>query len=95
MNFSTALKAIQAGEFVTNDDWNGKDMFIFLVPGSVFDVNRPPLLGIFKEGTRITYRPHIDMRYADGSIGPWTPSQLDMDSKAWSIVDKLFIQGEQ
>jgi len=37
-------------------------MFVFLVPGSVFKVNRAPLLGIYPEGTEINYHAHVDMK---------------------------------
>jgi hypothetical protein len=67
--------------------WNGKRMFLFLVPGSTFKVNRPPLLGIYPEGTEINYHAHIDMRTADGKIVPWLASQTDLLADDWSIVD--------
>jgi hypothetical protein len=61
-------------------------MFIFLVNGSHFTVNRPPLLGIYPEGTEIDYRGHIDMRTADGSIVPWVASQTDLLADDWALV---------
>lgn len=64
-------------EGFTRLGWNNPEKFIFFVPGSTFIVNRPPLLGIFPEGTPITYRSHIDMCYPDGTIGPWLPLPAD------------------
>jgi len=86
MDFGLALDHIKAGRRVRRIGWNGKGMFLFLVPGSVFKVNRPPLLGIYPEGTEVTYLPHIDMRTADGSIVPWLASQADLLSNDWLIV---------
>lgn len=86
MNFGQALEAIKEGKLVAREGWNGKGMFIFLVPGSAFNVNRAPLLGIFPEGTEINYRPHIDMRDAEGKIVPWLASQTDMLSSDWDVV---------
>lgn len=83
MNFSEALDHIKQGKKVARDGWNGKDMFVFLVPGSVFKVNRPPLLGIYPEGTEITYRAHIDLRTADGQIVPWIATQSDLLADDW------------
>lgn len=85
-NFSRALEEIKAGHKVARAGWNGKNMFLFLVPGSTFKVNRPPLLGIYEEGTEINYCPHIDMRTADGKIVPWLCSQTDMLANDWEIV---------
>lgn len=87
MNFSSALIAIKAGHRVAREGWNGKGMFVFLVPGSTFKVNRPPLLGIYPEGTEINYHAHIDMKTADGMVVPWLASQTDILAEDWELVD--------
>lgn len=87
MNFSKALELIKAGKRVYREGWNGKEMFIFLVPGSSFIVNRPPLLGIYPEGTKINYHAHIDMRTASGEIVPWLASQSDLLAEDWKVAE--------
>ena len=86
MNFSEALDNIKEGKRLARGGWNGKKMFIFLVPGSNFTVNREPLLSILGEGTEATYRPHIDMKDAEGKIVPWLASQTDIMADDWEIV---------
>lgn len=86
MNFGQALEAIKEGKLVAREGWNGKGMFVFLVKGSTFTVNRAPLLGIFPEGTEINYRPHIDLRDAEGKIVPWVVSQSDVMAEDWVVV---------
>ena len=86
MDFGQALEMLTAKKRVARAGWNGKDMFIFLVPGSTFEVNRPPLLGIYAEGTVIDYLPHIDMRTAQGYIVPWLASQSDLLARDWVLV---------
>ena len=86
MTFGEALADLKAGLKVARRNWNGKGMFVFLVPGSTFLVNRPPLLGIYPEGTEIKYHAHIDMRTADGMIVPWLASQTDLLSDDWENV---------
>lgn len=85
-DFSWALIQLKAGKKVARHGWNGKGMFVFLVPGSTFLVNRPPLLGIYPEGTVIDYRSHVDMKTADGQVVPWVASQSDLLSDDWEIV---------
>jgi len=96
LTFGAALTALKEGCRVAREGWNGKGMFIFMVPGSEFKVNRPPLLGIYPEGTPITYRPHIDMKAADGSVAVWNPSQVDMFADDWTLVleDEKQCQGK-
>ena len=80
-----AIQYLKNGFKVARKGWNGKNMFLFLVPGSTFKVNRAPLLGIYEEGTEINYQPHVDMKTADGTIVPWICSQSDM------LVEDYFI----
>ena len=82
-DFSTALRFIKSGKRMARAGWNGKDMFVFLVPGSVFQVNRAPLLGIYPEGTTINYHAHIDMKTAQGYVVPWLASQADLLADDW------------
>jgi hypothetical protein len=83
-DFSEALRLLKQGIRVARKGWNGKNMFIFLVPGSRFNVSRPPLLGIYPEGTEINYHAHVDMRTADGTIVPWLASQTDLLAEDWT-----------
>lgn len=87
MNIGQAIEAMQNGKKVQREGWNGKGMFLFLVPGSQFTVSRHPLLGIYPEGTIIDYCPHVDMRTADGKIVPWLCSQTDLLATDWQIVE--------
>jgi len=87
MNFSDALGMIKSGHRMFRTGWNGRSMFVFLVPGSVFKVNREPLLSMLGEGTEVQYRPHIDLKAADGSIGVWQPSMSDVLAEDWERAD--------
>lgn len=86
MTFSTALEKLKAGHRVARSGWNGKGMYVFLVPGSVFKVNREPLLSMLGEGTEVTYHAHIDMKTAQGYVVPWLASQPDMLADDWMVV---------
>lgn len=87
MSFGLAIEALKKGHKVSRTGWNGKGMFLFLVQGSKFKVNRPPLLGIYPEGTEIQYHAHIDMKTADNQVVPWLASQTDMLADDWQIIN--------
>ena len=87
LTFGEALENIKLGYKLARTGWNGKSMFVFLVKGSLFEVNREPLLGIYPLGTVINYLPHIDMKTADGSVVPWLASQTDILADDWQIVE--------
>lgn len=86
-SFGEALVRLKAGGRVTRYNWNGKGMFLFLVNGSTFVVNRAPLLGIYPAGTSVDYRSHIDMKTAQGDIVPWVASQTDLLADDWETVE--------
>jgi len=86
-DFGWALMQLRRGMKVQREGWNGKGMFLFLVPGSRFQVNRAPLLGIYPEGTEIVYQPHIDMKTAQDTVVPWLASQSDVLAEDWEIVE--------
>jgi len=86
MNFGEALAALKEGRRVSRSGWNGKGMFLFLVAGSNFTVNREPLLSIMGAGAIVTYRPHIDMKDAEGKVVPWLASQTDILAEDWGEV---------
>lgn len=87
LSFGMALEAMRVGKKVARAGWNGVGMFVFIVPGSHFKVNRPPLLGIYPEGTDIDYGSHVDIKAANGEIRPWVCSQSDMLCDDWYIVE--------
>ncbi len=86
LSFSEALELLKAGLCVARSGWNGKGMYLYLVAGSQFMVNRPPLNQLLKEGTVVNYRAHIDMKTADGSFVPWLASQSDLLEDDWVEV---------
>ena len=87
LNFGQAIEALKQGKRVARQGWNGKGMFAYYVDGSEFMVNRPPLNKIFEENTKVSYRPHIDLKAADGTCGVWNPNMMDILAEDWLILD--------
>jgi len=86
LTFGLAIEALKLGKKVSRKGWNGLGMFLYLVPGSTFKVDRQPLLSIYEQGTEINYRPHLDLKTADGSIATWSPSGSDSLAEDWQII---------
>jgi len=83
-----AVKQLLAGATVARRGWNGRGMFLFLVPGSTFAVSEGrPMAAHYEVGTQINYQPHVDMQTADGSVVPWLCSQTDLLAVDWEIVN--------
>lgn len=85
-----AVKELQNGNKVCRSGWNATTQFLYFVPGNQFEINRPPLLGIYVAGTVINYLPHIDIRTADGYCVPWLCTQTDLLAIDWQIYQTKF-----
>ncbi|MFR9767071.1 DUF2829 domain-containing protein [Nocardia sp. SC052] len=86
MDFGQALAVLRDGGRVARAGWNGKGMWLVLVPGSTFTVEADRTLGQAAPdlvGQTVNYRPHIDMKTVDGEIVPWVASQTDLLADDW------------
>jgi hypothetical protein len=88
-NFGWALTQLKDGRRVARSGWNGKGMFLILVPGSRFEVTADRPFGKAAPelvGQHVDYRPHIDMFTVDGAFVPWLASQSDLLADDWQLV---------
>jgi hypothetical protein len=89
-NFGQAIEELKAGRNVFRKGWNGKGMWLTLVPSSqpFVQENTPyhqaGLLG------KIFIDAHIDMFTAKGTMQPgWLASQADMLADDWNS-DRIY-----
>lgn len=88
LDFGKALRFLKFGRRVRREGWNGKGMWLILIPGSTFKVSEGrPLAQAFEIGTEVKYHAHIDMKTAQGDIVPWLCSQTDMLADDWEVVE--------
>lgn len=85
LSFGVALEELKAGRRVWRRGWNGKGMWLIMVPGTerVRPVAGTPYskAGLTEE---TDINPHIDMFTADGKMQPgWLASQTDMLAEDW------------
>jgi hypothetical protein len=92
MNFGEAIEALKSGKKMARSGWNGKGMWIILVPGTT-DAK-------LKEGTpyynalqtdHCEILPHIDMWTINAQgrramLPGWLASSSDMLSDDWVVV---------
>lgn len=87
-NFGLAIEELKSGKKVARAGWNGKGMWLILVPGS-FDVKFTDGSVYNKAGLESgTINQHIDMKTATGEMQPgWLASQTDMLAEDWVLVE--------
>ena len=93
IDFSEALFYLKDGYKIAREGWNGKGMWICLVPGidhacgdDVFGPQKPYAIKQGNAGIKVL--PRIDMYTAKGEIQiGWLASQSDLLAEDWCIVE--------
>jgi hypothetical protein len=78
-DFGEALKALKAGKRVARAGWNGKGMWLMLVPEKIADA-------VSFQYAALNPAPWIGMKTADEKFVPWLASQTDMLAGDWIEV---------
>lgn len=96
MNFGQALDALKLGSKVAREGWNGKGMWIVLMPSLSLPPHSSQAPGAkvndrtarhIGEDTPLDSQPYIAMWTADGKWQPgWLASQADILAEDWSII---------
>lgn len=102
LTFGLAIELLKQGHRVARKGWNGKNMFIFIRPNDIISNEHIPnikslpdtvkryyasLSNPTSEAFDIKFTSYICMKDADDSIvNGWLPSQIDILSEDWEIV---------
>ena len=88
MNYHQALRNLLNNDCkkIWRKGWNGKDMFIFAMPGHPDGVpaNKTTAIAMgISEGDIIFVHPYLAIKTAQNTIGPWTATQPDTFVRDW------------
>ena len=93
MNFGQAIEALKQGKRIARGGWNGKGMFLFLLPAgivpikAIYDPNLRAVIESEVGGETFEALGSIRMFTADKKIlTGWLASQTDMLSEDWGIL---------
>lgn len=88
--FGFAIEALKAGKKVARQGWNGKGMYLWLLPATEVKkewVKDPQLLSVFGERDTLPCLASIRMKTATGEVlTGWLASQTDMMAEDWVLV---------
>ncbi|MDD6104206.1 MAG: DUF2829 domain-containing protein [Bacteroidales bacterium] len=91
LNFGQAIEALKNGKKVARKGWNGKGMYLWLLPPSEVKkewVKDPMLLEAFGDRDVLPCLGSIRMLTATKEVlTGWLASQTDMLSEDWVILD--------
>lgn len=89
MSFGHAIEMMKREKAVARAGWNGKGMFLYLVPAPAegYPAQTGVAKAFFGEDTLVPYGAYIAMKTATGEVIPWLASQTDMLADDWTVVD--------
>lgn len=92
MNFGQAIEALKAGKKVSRAGWNGKSMYLWLMPAATIPADwckEPHLKQLAEEnGGFVEALGTIRMRTADKKVlTGWLASQSDMLAEDWQVIE--------
>lgn len=87
MNFGEALQLLKEGKAVQRTGWNGKGMFVYLVPNNVYPVNTEVAKKHFGENALIPYNAYFAIKNVNDTVSTWVPSVNDCLAEDWIIFE--------
>lgn len=91
VTFSVALNMLKIGHRVARRGWNGKGMYIYLVPENRYAPTTPAGCEIAAkhEDGLVPYGAYIAMKTAQDNVVPWLASQTDVLADDWMLTGKV------
>ena len=86
MTFGLGLEAVKRGHRVARAGWNGKGMFVYLVPANAYPAQTGAAKAFFGEGALVPYNAYFALKGVDGAVSTWAPSGSDALAEDWQIV---------
>lgn len=86
-NFGEALDQLKAGKRVSRSGWNGKGMFLYLVPANSYPAQTGAAKAYWGEQAVVPYGAYIAMKTAQENVVPWLASQTDVLAEDWIALD--------
>lgn len=86
ISFGQALQALKAGARLARTGWNGRGMFIYLVPAASYPVQTGAAKAHFGAGAMVPYNAYLAIKNVDETVSTWVPSVNDCLAEDWVIV---------
>ena len=86
LTFGLAIEALKKGLRVARAGWNGKGMFVYLVPANSYPVQTGAAKAHFGDGAMVPYNAYMAIKNVDETVSTWVPSVNDCLAEDWAIV---------
>jgi hypothetical protein len=85
LTFGLAIEALKLGKKVARAGWNGKGMFVYLVPAASYPATTDAAKVQFASGM-VPYNAYLALKGVDDTVSTWVPSINDVLAEDWVIT---------
>jgi len=86
MTFGETIAALKAGGKVCRAGWNGKGMFVYLVPANSYPAQTEAAKSHFGDNGMVPYNAYLAIKNVDDTVSTWVPSINDVLAEDWEIL---------
>ena len=87
LTFGLAMEAVKLGKRVARIGWNGKGMFVYMVPPASYPVQTGAAKEHFGDGSMVPYNAYLAIKTTADTVSTWAPSVNDALADDWVIVE--------
>lgn len=86
LNFGEALNKLKRGNKLARSGWNGKGMFVYLVPAAEYPARTGVAKDYFGENSLVPYAAYFAIKNVNDTVSTWVPSVNDCLADDWLVV---------
>ena len=94
LTFGLAIEALKKGLCISRAGWNGKGMFVYLVPADSYPARTPAAKARFGADALVPYNAYMAIKNVNNTVSTWVPSVNDCLSEDWAIVEPAVAQDD-
>ena len=87
LSFGHALDAAKLGKKIARVNWNGSNMFAYIVPAAEYLAQTGVAKEYFGSEALVPYRAYWALKTAQNDVATWSPSGSDTLTEDWYILD--------
>ena len=86
LSFGHALVALEQGQRVARAGWNGKGMFVYMVPANAYPTQTGAAKEHYGETGLVPYAAYLALKGVNDVVSTWVPSINDCLAKDWVML---------
>ena len=87
LTFGMALEAMKHGSKAARSGWNGKGMFVYIVPAASYKAQTGVAKAYFGDDALVPYSAYMAIKNVGETVSTWVPSVNDCLAEDWTVLE--------